>query len=39
MTIKSGPVTWYSKLQNTETVSTAESEYYGIHECVCQCLW
>jgi len=39
MTINSGPVSWYSKLQNTVAVSTAESEYYGIHECARQCLW
>ena len=39
MTINSGPVSWYFKLQNTVAVSTAESEYYGIHECTHQCLW
>jgi len=39
MTINSGPVSWYSKLQNTVAVFTVESEYYGIHECARQCLW
>jgi len=39
MTINSGPVSWYSKLQNTVAVSTAKSEYYVIHECARQCLW
>ena len=30
---------WYSKLQHRIFVSTAESEYYGIHEYARHCLW
>jgi len=30
--MNSAPTSWYSKLQHCFSVSTAESEYYGIHE-------
>ena len=39
MLINSAPTSWYSKLQHCVSVSTAESEYYGIHECARHCLW
>jgi len=39
MLINSAPTSWYSKLQHCVFVSTAESEYYGIHECARHCLW
>jgi len=39
MFINSTPTSWYSKLQHCVSVSTAESEYYGIHECARHCLW
>jgi Zn-finger protein len=39
MMINSAPTSWYSKLQHCVSVSTAESEYYGIHECARHCLW
>jgi len=35
----STPTTWYSKLQKSVAVSTAESEYYVIDECARHCLW
>jgi len=37
--IGSGPTSWYSKLQHCVSVSSAESEYYGINECARHCLW
>ena len=37
--MNSAPTSWYSKLQHCVSVSTAESEYYGIHECARHCLW
>jgi len=39
MLMNSAPTSWYSKLQHCVSVSTAESEYYGIHECARHCLW
>jgi len=39
MLINSAPTNWYSKLQHCISVSTTESEYYGIHECSRHCLW
>jgi len=39
MLINSAPTSWFSKLQHCVSVSTAESEYYGIHECARHCLW
>jgi len=39
MLINSAPTSWYSKLQHCVSVSIAESEYYGIHECARHCLW
>ena len=39
MLINSAPTSWYSKLQYCVSVSTAESEYFGIHECARYCLW
>jgi len=39
MLINSASTSWYSKLQHYVSVSTAESEYYGIHECARHCLW
>jgi len=39
LTVNGTPTTWYSKLQHCVSTSTAESEYYGIHECAQQCLW
>eukprot|EP00833_Pecoramyces_ruminatium_P000880 jgi/Orpsp1_1/1174912/evm.model.c7180000051932.1 len=39
MLINSAPTSWFSKLQHSVSVSTAESEYYGIHECARHCLW
>ena len=39
MMINSAPTSWYSKLQQCVSVSTAESEYYSIHECSRHCLW
>ena len=39
MLINSAPTRWFSKLQHCVSVSTAESEYYDIHECAWHCLW
>jgi len=39
MLMNSAPTSWYSKLQHCVSVSTAESEYYGIYECARHCLW
>ncbi len=33
------PITWYSKLQHTVSISTAESEYYSLNECALKCMW
>jgi len=35
----SAPITWYSKLQHYVALSTAESEYYSLNECVMKCMW
>ena len=39
ITIGNTPISWYSKLQNCVSTSTAESEYYSISECAKQCIW
>jgi len=39
LTINGSPTSWYSKLQHCVSVSTAESEYYSIHECARHCMW
>jgi len=36
--MNSTSTSWYSKLHSV-SVSTAESEYYEIHECANHCLW
>jgi len=38
MLINSDSISWFSKLQNCVSVSTAESGSYGIHDCVRHCL-
>jgi len=39
MMMNTAPTSWYSKLQHSVSTSTAESEYYGIHECARHCMW